>query len=120
VKDKPWYTVAETSELALALHAVGLVGRAKQLLAWTRRHRTDNGAYWTGATHPANEIFPEDEQTTWTAAAVLIGHDAVLERSATSDFFTSLAGSDLDGTRPRHELPARTVAGERELQSAAE
>ena len=124
VKDKPWYTVAETSELALALHSVGLAGRARQLLAWTRRHRTENGAYWTGATHPLNEIFPEGEQTTWTAAAVLIGHDAVLERTATSDFFTSLAGFDLDAARPRHELPAhtpaRTVAGERELQSAAE
>ena len=121
VKDKPWYTVAETSELALALHSVGLAGRARQLLAWTRRHRTDNGAYWTGATHPANEIFPEAEQTTWTAAAVLIGHDAVLARSATSDFFTSLAGIDLDAARPRHELPAaRAGAGERELQSAAE
>ncbi|HEX2675422.1 MAG TPA: hypothetical protein VHM19_02250, partial [Polyangiales bacterium] len=119
VKDKPWYTVAETSELALALHAVGLVGRAKQLLAWTRRHRTENGAYWTGATHPAAEIFPEGEQTTWTAAAVLIGHDAVLERSGTSDFFTSLAGVDLDA-RARHELPQRPVGSERELQSAAE
>jgi len=125
VKDKAWYTVAETTELVLALQASGLSARAREMLTWTRRHRTENGAYWTGATHPEGEIFPEGEQTSWTAAAVLIAHDAVTQRSRTSDFFRSLSGTDLDGlrherpdARERVETPARP--GHDELQTAAE
>ena len=117
VKDKPWYTVAETCELVLALHAAGLTQRAHQMLVWTARLRTEDGAYWTGATHPQGEIFPEGEQTTWTAAAVLIAYDAVQQRSSTSDFFKSLAGADLEPARPRPELPR---PGYDELTTAAE
>jgi hypothetical protein len=106
VKDKPWYTVAETCELVLALDAAGLTERARQVLSWTRWLRTDSGAYWTGATYPAHEIFPEHEQTSWTAAAVLIATDAVQMQSATSSFFRSLGDLDHDGAR-RHEAPAR-------------
>jgi hypothetical protein len=106
VKDKPWYTIAETCELVLALDGAGLTERARQVLSWTRWLRTDSGAYWTGATHPAHEIFPEGEQTTWTAAAVLIATDAVQRQSATSGFFRSL-GDDHEA-RARHEVPHRT------------
>ena len=115
VMDQPWYTVAETCEFVLALHVSGLNERAQQMLSWTRRLRTENGAYWTGATHPAGEIFPQDEQTSWTAAAVLIAHDAVAERSTTSDFWKSL--EDVEFARPRHELPR---PGYDELHTAAE
>ena len=59
-------------------------------------------------------IFPEGEQTSWTAAAVLIAYDAVQKRSSTSDFFGSLAGEDLE--RPR----TRTPRGYDELPTAAE
>ncbi len=108
VKDKPWYTIAETCELVLALEACGLRQRAAEVLSWTRWQRTDSGAYWTGATHPAGEIFPEGEQTTWTAAAVLIAHDTVHRETPTSEFFTCLAGDDLEEPtklRPRGERP---------------
>jgi hypothetical protein len=122
VKDAPWYTVAETTELVLALHAAALPSRAREMLTWTRRHRTDDGAYWTGATHPKGEIFPEGEQTTWTAAAVLIAHDAVRGKSRTSDFFRSLSGADLDASRrERGEGPGRAPYDERPgVQTAAE
>jgi len=122
VKDAPWYTVAETTELVLALHAAGLPSKAREMLSWTRRHRTADGAYWTGATHPAGEVFPEGEQTTWTAAAVLIAHDAVLSTSRTSEFFRSLGGADLDAARrERSEVPGRTHHDELQaLQGAAE
>jgi hypothetical protein len=124
VKDAPWYTVAETTELVLALHAAGLGSRAREMLTWTRRHRTADGAYWTGATHPAGEIFPEGEQTTWTAAAVLIAHDAVMSASRTSEFFRSLGGADLDASRREREAPGRVHHDELQtlqtLQSAAE
>ncbi len=127
VKDKPWYTIAETCELVLALDAAGLHERAAQVFSWTRWLRTESGAYWTGATYPAHEIFPEGEQTTWTAAAVLIANDTVNARTATSDFFRSLGlDSDTahsetargDAARGRHELPARP--GYEDLFPAAE
>lgn len=111
VRDKPWYTVAETCELVLALDACGLGTRAREVLAWTRWLRTDQGAYWTGATHPGKEIFPDGEQTTWTAASVLIATDVIEARTATSRFFRDLDGADLAPTpRGRIDAPERPRA----------
>lgn len=101
VREAPWYTIAETCELVLALHAVGLEDRAAEVLAWTRHGRVESGAYWTGMTHPEREIYPEDEQTTWTAAAVLLADDALRADSRTCDFFPALDGRDLD-PQPAH------------------
>lgn len=101
VRDKPWYTIAETCELVLALDALGQRERARRILSWMRAWRTENGAYWTGATHPERIIFPEGEQTTWTAAAVIIAHDVVWVESATSSFFRDLDGHDLEPVRER-------------------
>ncbi|MFW6051548.1 MAG: prenyltransferase [Myxococcota bacterium] len=95
VRDAPWYTVAETCELVLALHAVGLESRAREVLSWTHWQRTESGAYWTGTTHPGLEIYPEGEQTTWTAATVLLAHDAVHRDTSTSRFFVELEGREL-------------------------
>jgi len=121
VRDQPWYTIAETCELVLALQVCGLQQRAAEVLSWTRWQRTDNGAYWTGATHPAGEIFPEGEQTTWTAAAVLIAHDTVHRDSPTSDFFSSLSGADLDGSaRGRTRVERIEQPAFDELGTAAE
>lgn len=107
VRDQPWYTVAETCELVLALDAAGLRERARAVLGWTRAQRTDNGAYWTGATHPEGIIFPEGEQTTWTASAVVLATDAVRDDSATSAFFRDLGEVDEPATRlpPAHRTP---------------
>ena len=95
VKDRPWYTVAESCELALALDSVGLSGRARQIVLWMREQRLENGSYWTGTTHPDRIRWPEAEQTTWTAATVLIAHDALAGDTATRTFFRELAGDDL-------------------------
>jgi hypothetical protein len=108
VRDQPWYTVAETCELVLALDAVGLTERARDMLSWTHQARTETGAYWTGATHPERVIFPEGERTTWTASAVLLASDALRADSATSTFFRDLAGLDLDSASAReraHRTP---------------
>lgn len=110
VRDSPWYTVAETTELVLALDAVGLKQRARQILSWTRAARAPNGAYWTGKTHPDGVNFPTGETTTWTAATVLVAHDTVLRDTATSGFFCSLDGADLDA-RPTTRLPAYDEVG---------
>ncbi len=92
VSDQPWYTVAETCELVVALDACGLTDRAREILSWMGWQRTDTGTYWTGMTWPDKVVFPDGEQTTWTAASVLLATDAVLGVSATSDFFEKLAG----------------------------
>ena len=98
VRDAPWYTVAESCELVLALDACDLTSRAREILAWMQCYRTKDGGYQPGKTWPENVFWP-DEQNTWTAAAVLIADDAVACRSATSDFFRSLAGDDLGRSR---------------------
>jgi hypothetical protein len=96
VRDQPWYTVAETCELVLALDAVGLSDTARRMLGWIHSQRTEGGAYWTGATHPERIVFPEGERTTWTAAAVVLAHDTLRGDSATSGFFRGLDGLDLE------------------------
>jgi hypothetical protein len=100
VKDRPWYTVAESCELALALDAVGLTGRARQIVTWMREQRTEDGGYWTGVTHPDRILWPEGEQTTWTAATVLLAHDALAGETATRTFFRDLAGDELGEVEP--------------------
>ena len=94
VSDAPWYTVAESSELVLALDACGLVHRAQQMLSWMRPFRMDDGGYRTGKTHPEGVFWPI-ESNAWTAAAVIIADDALARRSQTSGFFRSLAGNGL-------------------------
>jgi len=87
VDTNPWVTGAETCELALALDNLGEHARARDLLAAMQHLRADDGGYWTGWVYedPAypnenpNAIWPE-EQTTFTAAAVLLAVDALGER----------------------------------------
>jgi hypothetical protein len=106
VADQPWYTTAETCELVMALDASGLASRAAQMFSWTHPLRTEEGGYWTGVTHPDRVLFPEGEQTAWTAATVLMAADVVVGESATSSFFRDLAGDDLD--EEKRDLPTGT------------
>ncbi|GAC1341583.1 MAG: prenyltransferase [Candidatus Dormibacteria bacterium] len=77
VADRPWVTAAETCELALALVRSGDVARAAALVDWAQHLRGDDAVYWTGANLTDGEVFPPDEQPTWTAAAVVLAADAV-------------------------------------------
>ena len=90
VRDQPWHTVAESCELVLALDAVGLSDRARDVFNWVQSQRDSDGAYWTGTTHPEGVRFPEGEKTTWTAATVLLAHDALTCETSASDFFRRL------------------------------
>ena len=76
VSRNPWVTGAETAELALALEAVGDRERAVRLLADLQHLRRDDGSYWTGYVFPDRVNWP-DEQTTFTAAAVVLAVDAL-------------------------------------------
>jgi len=76
VDDEPWVTGAETCELVLALDAVGDRDRALAVFADVQHLRTERASYWTGWQF-AEQIFWPDEQSTWTAAAVVLAADAL-------------------------------------------
>lgn len=76
VSDRPWTTVAETSELVIALAAMDEYDEAAKVFSWIQDKKYDDGSYWMGVTFPDGVIWP-DEKTTWTAAAVLLAYDAL-------------------------------------------
>ena len=77
VKDRPWITVAETCECMMAPLAVGERQTAERLFTWAQQYRVDSGRYWTGTVFPDLSRFPADEQSTYTAAAVVMAADAL-------------------------------------------
>jgi hypothetical protein len=87
VSDEPWVTAAETAECALAFAAIGEADTAIRLLEWTRPHRDDDGAYWTGLVHPEGVAFPEGERTAYTGAAVILAADAVAGTTLAAGIF---------------------------------
>lgn len=87
VSDEPWVTVAETSELILALEATGNHREAVRLYGWLHQWRDDDGGYWTGYQLEDDCIWPE-EKPTWTAAAVLLAADALTDTTPASKLFS--------------------------------
>jgi hypothetical protein len=92
VIDRPWYTVAETCELVLALDACGLGDRARELFEWVHTLRGEDGGYWTGIPHPDGLLWPV-ARPSWTAATVILAADALSGESPTSSFFRDLVGT---------------------------
>lgn len=86
VSDRPWVTVAETSELILTLAAMEDYARAKTIFSWLGDKRYDDGSYWMGVTFPDTVIWPE-EKTGWTAAAVILAWDAINGLSPAAGLF---------------------------------
>ena len=76
VSDRPWVTMAETSELVLTLAAVEAYAEAEMVFSWIRDKRYEDGSYWMGVTFPDAVVWP-DEKTSWTAGAVLLAYDAL-------------------------------------------
>jgi hypothetical protein len=84
VSTNPWVTGAETAELVLALEANGDRERAAQLLADMQHLRTAEGSYWTGYVFSEGVNWP-GEQTTYTAAAVILAVDALTDGTPGAD-----------------------------------
>jgi hypothetical protein len=78
VSDHPWTTMAETSELVLALASIEEYEKARIVFGWLNDKKFDDGSYWMGVTFPDGVIWPE-EKTAWTTAAVLLAYDALNE-----------------------------------------
>ncbi|MFN8052726.1 MAG: hypothetical protein U0Q22_14865 [Acidimicrobiales bacterium] len=87
VSDRPWVTAAETCECMMAMLAVGETEAARDLFAWAQKHREDDGRYWTGIVYPDEVHFPGGEQSTYTAAAIILGADALAGGSPASHLF---------------------------------
>ena len=86
VDTNPWVTAAETCELALALDTLGRRDEAVTLLRDVQRLRSDRGGYWTGYVWPDDALWPREE-TTWTAAAMVLAVDALSGTTPGSDLF---------------------------------
>ena len=86
VVDRPWVTVAETSELTMSCLAAGQRERAEQLFDDMRRFQAEDGSWWTGFAFEDDVLWP-DERPTWTAGAVLLAADALAGLTPASRFF---------------------------------
>ena len=92
VADQPWVTAAETCECALAYLRTGDASTASRLVQATTAMRTPHGSYFTGWVVPQGKTFPHQEQSTYTAAAVLLATDALDRRSAAADVLVTNPG----------------------------
>src|SRR5690606_35068253 len=89
VSDRPWITAAETCECAMAYLTVGDTATARELFAWAQQMRLDDGRYWTGTVYPEDVHFPENETSSYTAAAVVLAADALAGTNPGSTLFTT-------------------------------
>jgi hypothetical protein len=83
VDANPWVTGAETCELVMALDCLEDHERALRLFSEMQHLRHENGSYWTGSVHPEDVFWP-GEQTTYTAAAVILAADELSRTSPAS------------------------------------
>ena len=109
VSDEPWVTGAETCELALALDAVGDQSRALDLFDQIQHLRGPDGSYWTGWQFANQTHFP-NEQSSWTAAAIILAADALSGATGGSGVFADAAarwtvGSPVDAAACGCEKP---------------
>jgi len=77
VSDRPWVTAAETCECALAFLGVGDRETALMLFTAAQRLREPDGRYITGKVHPQGDMFPAEERSTYSAAAVVLAAEAL-------------------------------------------
>ncbi len=87
VSDEPWVTLAETSELALALAAIDNTDLSAIVFNWISDRKFEDGTYWCGYTVPDIIIWPE-EKITWSNAVVLMAADALYQITPASRLFS--------------------------------
>jgi hypothetical protein len=91
--DARWVTSAESAEAAIAYARAGdLVGSAT-LLATVADKRGASGGYLTGLVYPERSQFPPAEESTYSAAAVVLAADLLAGGSATGGVFAPVRTS---------------------------
>ncbi len=58
-----------------------------ELFGWAQQYRVEGGRYWTGTVYPEEVHFPGGEQSTYTAAAVVLAADALCGTGPTANLF---------------------------------
>lgn len=99
VSDSPWITMAETSELVMALAAMGETMLADTVLSWILNKRYDDGTFYCGVTFPDMVVWPEDKLT-WTNAAVMMATDALYNITPASQMFNHSFWEIVQGKTP--------------------
>ena len=86
VADQPWITIAETSELVIALAGMGNKRVAEIVFSWIQDRIYEDSTFWCGYTFPDMVIWPE-EKISWTNAVALMAADAVYSLTPGSKLF---------------------------------
>ncbi len=86
VSDRPWITIAETSELVLSLAAMGNVKLAGIVFSWIQERVFEDGTFWCGYTFPDMVIWPE-EKISWTNGVALMAADILYGLTPASRMF---------------------------------
>ena len=87
VVEEPWITIAESSELVMALASFGQTDRAKEIFSWLHQWKDpQDNLYWTGYVYPDKAFWPI-EKPTWTAAAVLLAADTLYKFTDANELF---------------------------------
>ena len=86
VVEEPWVTVAESSELVIALVKLGLIEKAEYIFNSLHQWRDEDGLYWTGYVYTDEKFWPV-EKPTWTAGAVLLAADSLYRFTRGSELF---------------------------------
>jgi hypothetical protein len=94
VSDRPWVTIAESSELVLALAAMDNILLARIVFSWISDRTFEDGTYWCGFTFPDMVLWPE-EKVTWTNAVVLMAADALYNLTPASNMFSHKYWNDI-------------------------
>jgi hypothetical protein len=87
VSDQPWVTLAETSELVLALSAIGNHDQASIVFDWIADKRFDDASCWCGYTYPDMTCWPQ-EKYSWSNGAFLLAADAVYRLTPAAGLFS--------------------------------
>ena len=86
VIEEPWVTVAETSEFIISLMISGDLDKSKELLIDVLSICDENKIPFMGWQYEENIFWP-NEKPSWTAAALIIAADSVMNFSNASDLF---------------------------------
>ncbi|MEC7607820.1 MAG: prenyltransferase, partial [Actinomycetota bacterium] len=89
VSDRPWITTAETCECALAFQSIGEIQHALELFKQIQKFRNHKGQYLTGVVYPESVSFPEEEYSTYSAAAVVLAADSLMGITKASQLFSN-------------------------------
>jgi len=95
VSDEPWITLAETSELSLALAAADNRDAAEIVFSWISDKTFEDGSFWCGYTYPDMITWPADK-ITWTNAVILMAADALFNLTPAGRLFSHRFWDALD------------------------